>query len=94
MEGFHLEGYRGAQQTLSRQHGLTLMGDPSQGVQKFASNVVLSTGVNSDGGTNFYGYRSAQQTFSCQVGSPLKEGPISMGTKVDKKHCHGKGDQL
>jgi len=82
-------------QTLSCQEGSSLIeGFRSQGERNFATNVVLSRGINSDGGTHFEGYKGGHQALSCQEGSTLMEGPISRGTKVANKLCLVKRDQL
>jgi len=65
----------------SCQKGLTLTGDPSRGVQKCASNLVLSRGINPDGRTRFEGYKSGRQTLSCQEGSSLMERFPSRGAQ-------------
>ena len=82
-------GYKSGPQTwglASTVGGSSLMeGFPSQGVRHFATNFVLSRGINYDGGTHYEGYKGGQQTLYCQEGSTLMEGTISRATKVGNK---------
>jgi len=91
-------GFKSGQQTwglASTVGGSSLMeGFPSQGVRHFATNFVLSRGINYDGGTHYEGSKGGQQTLYCQEGSTLMNGPLSRATMVGNKICLVKRDQL